>query len=40
MGEKRNACRILVGNSEGKRPLGRPRCRWVDSIKMDLREIE
>jgi hypothetical protein len=38
-GEKRNAYRILVGNPEGKRPLGRPRCRWVDSIKMDLREI-
>jgi hypothetical protein len=39
MGEKRNAYRILVGNPEGKRPLGRPRCRWVDIIKMDLREI-
>jgi hypothetical protein len=39
MGEKRNVYRILVGNSEGKRPLGRPRCRWVDDIKMDLREI-
>jgi hypothetical protein len=36
---KRNACRILVGNPEGKRPLGRPRHRWVDNIKMDLREI-
>jgi hypothetical protein len=35
----RNAYRILVGKSEGKRPLGRPRCMWVDSIKMDLREI-
>jgi hypothetical protein len=34
-----NACRILVGNPEGKRPLGRPRRRWVDNIKMDLREI-
>jgi hypothetical protein len=31
--------RILVGKPEGKRPLGRPRCRWVDNIKMDLREI-
>jgi hypothetical protein len=31
--------RILVGKPEGKRPLGRPRSRWVDSIKMDLREI-
>jgi hypothetical protein len=39
MGEKRNAYRILVGNPEGKRPLGRPRCRWVDNIKIDLREI-
>jgi hypothetical protein len=38
-GEKRNAHRILVGNPEGKRPLGRPRRRWVDNIKMDLREI-
>jgi hypothetical protein len=38
-GEKRNACRILVGKPEGKRPLGRPRHRWVDNIKMDLREI-
>jgi hypothetical protein len=39
MGEKRNACRILVGKQEGKRPLGRPRRRWVNNIKMDLREI-
>jgi hypothetical protein len=39
-GEKRNAYRILVENPEGKRPLGRPRCRWVFNIKMDLREIE
>jgi hypothetical protein len=39
MGAKRNAYRILVGNPEGKRPLERPRRRWVDSIKMDLREI-
>jgi hypothetical protein len=38
--EKRNACRILMGNPEGKTPLGRPRCRWVNNIKMDLREIE
>jgi hypothetical protein len=38
-GEKRNACRILVGKPEGKRPLGRPRRRWVDNIKIDLREI-
>jgi hypothetical protein len=40
MGEKRNARRILVGKAEGKRPLGRPRRRWVDNIKMDLGEIE
>jgi hypothetical protein len=40
MGEKRNACRILVGKPEGKRPLGRPRHRWEDNIKMELREIE
>jgi hypothetical protein len=38
-GGKRNAYRILVGNPEGKRPLERPRHKWVDNIKMDLREI-
>jgi hypothetical protein len=36
---KRNAHRILVGKREGKRPLGRPRRRWLDNIKIDLREI-
>jgi hypothetical protein len=36
----RNAYRILEGKPEGKKPLGRPRRRWVDNIKMDLREIE
>jgi hypothetical protein len=39
MGEKRNAYRILVGTPEGKRLLGRPRSRWEENIKMDLREI-
>jgi hypothetical protein len=39
MEEKRNAYRILVGKPEGKRPLGRPRRRWEDNIRMDLREI-
>jgi hypothetical protein len=39
MGEKRNAYMILVGKPGGKRPLGRPRRRWVGNIKMDLREI-
>jgi hypothetical protein len=39
MVEKRNAYRILVGKPEGKRALRRPRRRWVDNIKMDLREI-
>jgi hypothetical protein len=37
--EKRNACRLLVGNPEGKRPLGRPRRRWVDNIRTDLAEV-
>jgi hypothetical protein len=39
MGEKKNAYRILVGKPDGKRPLERPRRRWVTNIKMDLREI-
>jgi hypothetical protein len=37
-GEKKNAYRILVGKPDGKEPLGRPKRRWVDDIKMDLRE--
>jgi hypothetical protein len=37
-GQKRNAYRILVGKPEEKRPLGRPRRRWVDNIKMDLKK--
>jgi hypothetical protein len=39
MGEGRNVYRVLAGNPEGKRPLGRPRRRWEDGIKMDLAEI-
>jgi hypothetical protein len=39
IGKKRNAYRLLVGKPEGKRPVGRPRCRCVDNIKMDLLEI-
>jgi hypothetical protein len=38
--KRRNAYRILVGKPDGRRPLGRPRRRWVTNIKMDLREIE
>jgi hypothetical protein len=38
IGEKRNSCRILVGKPDGKRPVGRPKRRWVDNIEMDLRE--
>jgi hypothetical protein len=40
MEDKRPACRILVGKLEGKRPPGRSRCKWVDNVKVDLREIE
>jgi hypothetical protein len=39
IGEKRNVNRLLVGKPEGKRPLGRPRRRWIDNIQMDLSEI-
>jgi hypothetical protein len=39
MGAKRNAYRILVGKPERKRPLGIPKCRWVDNSELDLREI-
>jgi hypothetical protein len=38
-GEGRRVYRVLVGRTEGKRPLGRPRRRWEDNIRMDLREI-
>jgi hypothetical protein len=40
MGKKRNAYRLLVGKPERKRPLGRPKCRWVGNIGMDLVELE
>jgi hypothetical protein len=39
MGEESGVHRVLVGKSEGKRPLGRPRLRWEDNIKMDLQEV-
>jgi hypothetical protein len=39
MGEKRNVYRLLVGKPEGKRPLGRPRHRWIDNIKKGLLDI-
>jgi len=39
MGERRGVHRVLVGKPEGKRPMGRPRHRWEDNIKMDLREV-
>jgi hypothetical protein len=39
MGEGRGMYRVLVGKPEGRRPLGRPRRRWEDSIRMDLREV-
>jgi hypothetical protein len=39
IGEERKVYKVLVGKSEGKRPLGRPRHRWEDGIRMDLREI-
>jgi hypothetical protein len=39
MGEKRNVYRLFVGKPEGKRPLGRPRRRWIDNIKMEILEI-
>ena len=39
MGEDRGVHRVLVAKPEGKRPLGRPRCRWEDNIKMDLQEV-
>jgi len=39
MGEERGVYRVLVGKPDGKRPLGRPRRRWVDNIRIDLQEV-
>jgi hypothetical protein len=39
MREGRGVYRVLVGKTEGRRPLGRPRCRWEDNIKMDLQQV-
>jgi hypothetical protein len=39
MGNMRNVCSVLVGKPEGKMPLGGPRCKWDDNIRMDLEEI-
>jgi hypothetical protein len=39
MGERKGLYRALVGNAEGKRPLGRPRIRWEDNIKIDIQEV-
>ena len=39
MGKERGVCRVLVGKPEGRRPLGRPRRRWVGNIRMDLQEV-
>jgi len=39
MGEERGVYRVLVGKPAGRRPLGRPRCRWVDNIRMDFQEV-
>jgi hypothetical protein len=40
MGEKRKVIRLMIGKPEGKRPLGRPKCRWMLNTKMDLLEIK
>jgi len=40
MGEERGVYRVLLRKLEGRRPLGRPRCRWVDNSRMDLQEVE
>ena len=40
MGEERETYRVLLGKPEGKRPLGRPRRRWMDNVRLDLQEVE
>jgi hypothetical protein len=40
MGDRRGACRDLVEKSEGKRPLGRPKCRWKNNIEINIQEVE
>jgi hypothetical protein len=40
MWERRDVYRVLVGKPKGKKPLGKPRCRWKDNIKMDLQEVQ
>jgi len=39
IGEERGVCRVLLGEPEGRRPLGKPRRRWADNIRMDLQEV-
>jgi hypothetical protein len=39
MGEQRGVYRVLVGKPDGKRPMGRPRCRWEDNIRVNLQEV-
>jgi len=39
MGERKDIYMVVVGKTEGKRPIGRPRCRWEDNIKMDFQEV-
>jgi len=39
MGERRDVCRVLAGKPDGKSPLGRPKCRWEDNVKLDIQEV-